>query len=241
MLLALVVGATPVLASRAHSAGRTTPAPVEAKVLREIEASGKATFWVVFREEADLHPASAISNRGRRGRFVFDRLNDVALRSQARIRAFLAARGVGYRPFWIVNAVRVTAGSDVLRSLAAMPEVKEIVSPRTYPLPDPSPAPGPGPTIESVEWGINAINAPQVWASFNDRGENIVVANIDTGVQYNHPALVQQYRGNLGGGNFDHNYNWFDPSEVCGSPSLVPCDNNGHGTHTMGTMVGRRR
>ena len=63
-----------------------------------------------------------------------------------------------------------------------------------------------------------------------------MVANIDTGVQYNHPALVNQYRGNLGGASFDHNYNWFDPSSVC--PSPVPCDNNNHGTHTMGTMVG---
>ena len=39
-------------------------------------------------------------------------------------------------------------------------------------------------------------------------------------------------------GVFDHNYNWYDPSLVCGSPSRVPCDNNGHGTHTMGTIVG---
>ena len=63
-----------------------------------------------------------------------------------------------------------------------------------------------------------------------------MVANIDTGVQFNHPALVGKYRGNLGGGNFDHNYNFFDPANIC--PGDVPCDNNGHGTHTMGTMVG---
>src|SRR5690606_31839331 len=31
---------------------------------------------------------------------------------------------------------------------------------------------------------------------------------------------------------------WSDPSNVCGFPSTEPCDNNGHGTHTMGTMVG---
>ena len=74
-------------------------------------------------------------------------------------------------------------------------------------------------------------------STYGDRGEGIVIANIDTGVQYNHPALVGKYRGNLGG-SFDHNYNWYDPSAICGSPSLVPCDNNNHGTHTMGTMVG---
>jgi subtilisin family serine protease len=50
---------------------------------------------------------------------------------------------------------------------------------------------------------------------------------------------VNQYRGNLGGGQFNHNYNWWDPSHVC--PNQKPCDNIGHGTHTMGTMVGKAR
>lgn len=54
-------------------------------------------------------------------------------------------------------------------------------------------------------------------------------------MQYDHPALVNQYRGNNGDGTFDHNYNWFDAAGTCGS---APCDTNGHGTHTMGTMAG---
>lgn len=74
-----------------------------------------------------------------------------------------------------------------------------------------------------------------MWKTLCVRGEGVVVANIDTGVDYRHPALVGQYRGNLGG-TFDHDYNWFDPSAVC--PGDAPCDNNSHGTHTMGTMVG---
>ncbi len=38
------------------------------------------------------------------------------------------------------------------------------------------------------------------------------------------------------GGGYRHDYNWYDPSHVC--PGDAPCDNAGHGTHTMGTMVG---
>ena len=45
---------------------------------------------------------------------------------------------------------------------------------------------------------------------FGVTGEGITVASIDTGVQYDHPALVDQYRGNNGDGTFNHNYNWFD-------------------------------
>jgi len=77
-----------------------------------------------------------------------------------------------------------------------------------------------------------------VWDQFGARGEGIVVANIDTGVQFDHPALVRQYRGNRGDGTFDHNYNWFDPASVCGIPSTTPCDNVAHGTQHHGTMVG---
>ena len=89
---------------------------------------------------------------------------------------------------------------------------------------------------DAAEWNLNNIRAPEVWSTYGDRGEGIVVASIDTGVQYNHPALVNQYRGNIGGGTFNHNYNWFDPLHVC--PHPAPCDTFGHGTHTMGTMVG---
>ncbi|HEY7069386.1 MAG TPA: S8 family serine peptidase, partial [Acidimicrobiales bacterium] len=53
---------------------------------------------------------------------------------------------------------------------------------------------------------------------------------------FDHPALHRQYRGARTDGTYDHNYNWFDPTQIC--PAGTPCDNNGHGTHTMGTMVG---
>ena len=79
------------------------------------------------------------------------------------------------------------------------------------------------------------VNAADAWA-MGFHGEGMVVADNDTGVEYTHPALVNKYRGNLGGGNFDHNYSWWDAWG--GAPSPVPVDYDGHGTHTMGTMVG---
>ena len=52
------------------------------------------------------------------------------------------------------------------------------------------------------------------------------------------PALVAAYRGNQGDGTFDHAYNWWDPTGLCTADGGAPCDPVGHGTHTMGTMVG---
>jgi len=52
---------------------------------------------------------------------------------------------------------------------------------------------------------------------------------------------VDAYRGNLGGGVFEHNYNWGslygNAPDRCPDPD-VPCDFDGHGSHTMGTMIG---
>jgi subtilisin family serine protease len=70
----------------------------------------------------------------------------------------------------------------------------------------------------------------------------VVVAGQDTGYDWSHPALKGHYRG-WDGSTADHNYNWHDAIHdnflnPCGSDLLEPCDDNGHGTHTMGTIVG---
>jgi subtilisin family serine protease len=224
--------------SAASSATAADPRDkVEPGVLAAIAANGQATFWAILSEKADLKKAPGIQNRTARGTYVMERLMKVADESQAGLRALLTKQGVPHKSFWVMNAIRITAGQAVLLQVAADPGVKQILADRVYQIPDPIKGKQ-EPTVNTVEWGIDRINAPQVWSTFGDRGDGIVVANIDTGVQFDHSALVRQYRGNLGGGSFDHNYNWFDPSNVCGSPSLAPCDNVGHGSHTMGTMVG---
>ena len=208
---------------------------VDATVTQQLAVRGETTFWAELSQKADLSGAAAIKNSDQRGGFVLDRLQTVANQSQAGLRALLNQRGVKFQPFYIVNAIRITASEGVLNEVAARPEVAKILPSESYRVPDPIK----GKTeskVNAVEWNIDDVNAPDVWQQFGDRGEGIVVGSIDTGVEYTHSALVAKYRGNLGGGNFDHNYNWWDPSNVC--PTAAPCDNVAHGTHTMGTMVG---
>ena len=121
-----------------------------------------------------------------------------------------------------------------LDAIAARPDVKLIRANHSYAIPKETVTHSKA-SPSTTEWGLNAINAPQVWSTFNDRGEGIVISSIDTGVRGSHAALAGHYRGNTGG-SFDNNYNWWDPLDEC--PSSDPCDMNGHGTHTMGTMVG---
>jgi hypothetical protein len=211
-------------------------AEIEPKVLQQLTHKDETSVWIILHEQADLSPAYAMRNWEARGRFVYERLRAVANRSQAGLRGLLQRRGALHRPFFIFNAIKVQADRAILRELAQQPEIEKIIADRVYQIPEPLPGINEV-RVQMIEWNIDRINAPRVWSTFGVRGEGIVVASIDSGVQFDHPALVAQYRGNQGGGRFNHNYNWFDPSYIC-NPSLVPCDNNGHGTHTTGTMVG---
>ena len=192
------------------------------------DADATAPFFVVFGERPQLEQAYRIPDRLARARFVVQALQATADRSQAGVRGYLQARRVAFTPFWIENKIYVPKGTlELARALAERPEVVALLPEIIYSVPQPQASGG---TIQTIEWNIAKIRADQVTI----KGTGIVVANIDTGVQYNHPALVSQYRGNTGSG-FNHTGNWSDPTGVCGS---IPCDNNSHGTHTMGTMVG---
>jgi subtilisin family serine protease len=195
-----------------------------------VEAS--APFFVVFGDRADLKPAHWIKDRSARGKYVVQALEGVANRSQAQVRNLLRQRGVEFSPFWVENKIYVRQGTlELARDLVERPEVVAILPEVICQIPQPSAvteAPSDG-----IEWNISKINAEQVWPI--TRGAGTVVANADTGVEYVHPALVNQYRGTTGPRTYSHTGNWLDPTNMCGG---TPCDINGHGTHTMGTMVG---
>jgi len=108
-----------------------------------------------------------------------------------------------------------------------------IPSPRLRPAdPAESSAPGePSSVPTGVQWNVSMIGADKVWEEFGVRGEGIVVGQSDSGADVDHPELHDSYRGNTEGDD----YNWFDPWN--GKPS--PYDDGGHGTHTLGTVLGQ--
>ncbi|MEV1285872.1 S8 family serine peptidase [Micromonospora sp. NPDC049679] len=239
---ALAVAAAVVLGVTAQPApAPATPPPARAAVssqlLTELDAKPSTGFMVYLREKGQLGSAARLPGSDARAAEVYRQLSGAAERSQRTLRAELTARKATYRPFWIANALWVRGDRALVDAIAARAEVERIEPSRTYPLITPRPAtPGGGSHTTAAEWNLSNIGAPRVWTELGVRGEGIVIGSIDSGVDYEHPALVAQYRGNLGNGAFDHNYNWFDPADVCADPA--PCDNNDHGTHTMGTMVG---
>ncbi|MET9736182.1 S8 family serine peptidase [Streptomyces sp. NPDC006458] len=209
----------------------------EAAVLADLAEDGTGTFWVRLDSAADLAGATAkVKTKAKKGEAVLRAKTEHAEKSQARLRKLLKAAGADHTPFWISNSVQVTGDTKLLKKIAALPEVSAVEADESLTLPKPLAGGDAGPSVNSVDWNIAEIGADAVWNDFKVRGEGIVVANIDSGVQFDHPALAAQYRGRAADGTVSHDYNWFDPTRVCAPQT--PCDGNGHGTHTMGTIVG---
>ncbi|WP_084215521.1 S8 family serine peptidase [Jeotgalibacillus campisalis] len=167
---------------------------------------------------------------------IVNELRSTAKVSQERVMDLLQKQeSKGYakdiKSFYIVNGLAVTATKDVMEKIALLPEVASIDPNEIRAVIDTETA-APENQTEAIEWGVDQIGAPAAWEQGVD-GAGIVVASIDTGAQWDHPALKEQYRG-FNNGEISHEYNWFDP--VNGSDT--PVDPDGHGTHVTGTMTG---
>ncbi|MDL1912881.1 hypothetical protein FBQ81_19665 [Chloroflexi bacterium CFX6] len=193
-------------------------------------------LFVILKAQADLSDVRQISNIDERRAAAYKELTRFANESQSELRNTFDSLGVEYTPYYLVNAMEVRGGTLTRLYLLTRPEVDRVIpSPRLRPA-QPADALAlsnlfSSPPPSGVQWNVSMIGADKVWEEFGVRGEGIVIGQSDSGVDVNHPELKDSYRGKDEGDD----YNWFDPWNE--RPS--PYDDGGHGTHTLGTILGK--
>lgn len=149
--------------------------------------------------------------------------------TQSPVLHLLHSRGTAVRSFWIDNSIACRAGLPLIQELAARDDIEWIEFDVPIHLPEfrtePAVSPPEEQGIRTAYWNMMTIHAPEVWAMGLD-GTGVVVGSMDTGAEITHPALAGKWRGGTN--------SWHDA--VNHLPD--PYDDHGHGTHTIGTMVG---
>ncbi len=189
-------------------------------------------LFVVLRDQADLTAIDPGLDQKTRAAAVYSTLTAHAITSQADLRATFDAFRISYTPYYLVNAIEVDGGPLVRIWLSLRPEVASITTSQVLRpvFVEPAPTSGSESPPLGPQWNLTLIGVDRVWAEFGATGSGIVVGQSDSGVEGEHPALAAQYRGREEGDD----YNWLDPWEKTSSPS----DRGGHGTHTLGTILG---
>jgi serine protease AprX len=221
-----------------------TAADVDPGVRAQAQAGGSVDALIVFADQARPALPLAVTGdvHGHR-RALVDALRARAEHAQHAVRAWLDARGVAHRDFWIANLIQARIPAALLNELGARRDIARVELNPSISLQLPRPGLGAPSTTDNVTWGVAKIDAPLVWAA-GFTGQGVVIGGEDTGYQWDHPALKAHYRG-WNGALADHAYNWHDAihdstGNPCGNNAPAPCDDDadGHGTHTAGTFVG---
>ncbi len=201
-------------------------------------------FLVELTRQTDLRDIPEDLLRGDRQLQVIDRLKTTAKETQSELLSFLQAqRSTGrvqeVHSFWIYNGLAVTADADTVLTLAARPDVRTIREDGWRGWLEPSTIGESQPQLDrnEVEWNIVQVRAELAWDALGLDGTGVTVAIMDTGVDWQHPALLEQYRGYKPGGLAIHHGNWQCTTD---EGYLYPGDGHGHGTHVAGIAVGKR-
>jgi serine protease AprX len=219
-------------------------------ILSLFHSDSRIPVVIVFTEEANLSPAYLIKEKTEKTKFVYETVLRQHEKSVAKFKTGFNVKN--YRGYAIANAIVTHISKNEYESLLKNPMVKNILPDIWKPI---------GEITEirqelnvssrnlATTWGIKDSKADSVWAR-GFQGKGIVIGGQDTGYESNLRQIRKAYRGTINEILQSHHYNWHDAirekndlntddKNPCGFNSKTPCDDNSHGTHTMGTMVGR--
>ncbi|MGB3131988.1 MAG: S8 family serine peptidase [Saprospiraceae bacterium] len=206
---------------------------------------------IYFKDQADLSAIEANWTKAQKGNYVYHQLKEKASTTQKNIIHYLISKNIKYQSFFIANSIKAEINTKQLSELSQFNEVKSIL----YDVPlqleqvqlDLNAESAQTRTAE-ITWGLKNIQAIDVWNQGYE-GQGVTVAGADTGYKWDVAGIKERYRG-WNDSTVNHAYHWHDAIHnisplandsinPCGLNLKEPCDDNGHGTHTAGTMLGK--
>lgn len=191
------------------------------------------SLFIVMKSQPDLQEILKIEDPIKRREMVYQVSVQFALESQKNLVDILNQYHLDYEQYYLVNGIQVHADPVLKLLLQQRKDIDRIlVVPNLRPLPKKlKTSTGDSFVVDEPMWNLEMIQANKVWEEFEVKGNGIIIGQADSGVDGNHPALRDQYVG----AKAVNDYSWFDPWNY----SDYPQDFSGHGTHTLGIILGK--
>src|SRR5699024_11105074 len=217
---------------------------INESVIKSFEKNDTITYLIKFKEKADNESAmktaiqkaeakelSAEEIQTAKQAAVVNTLKETSKTTQEDVLDYLqtevkAGNAADIHSYFIVNGIAVTSTEEVAREVASFEQVDKVLPNETRDLITNDVNRGVANDVdEDIAWNVDRIGATKIWDKGID-GTGIVVASIDSGVQWNHPALKEKYRGyDAETGEVNHSFSWFDAV----TDKSEPYDDVGHG------------
>jgi len=200
---------------------------IDESLARALQSKGVANAVVIFKQDTsdviENINKGRFASRGAKITTLKANLEALAETTQKNVISLLRSKTVSYDSFWVSNQIFVkNANQEIVDAIQALPEVALVREEKIVYIDEPIAADA----EINAEWGVEKIEAEAAWnLPGGNNGAGVVVSHIDTGVRLSHESLRNNFREAKG---------WYDPYTRTASPT----DNNGHGTHTMGTIAG---
>ncbi len=222
-------------------------------LLNKFESQETVECIIVMADQLDLYGKTNGMTKDDKANYVYQSLTAHATQSQRMLQLHISSQGIEHQSFFAFNGMQAWMTLEQVEYIVDHFDIAKIV-PNVQ-----TRVARPIVTDEYIamtrtdaEWGITQIKADTVW-EMGFRGAGVIVAGQDTGYDYDNPAILTKYQG-YSEDTIIHDYSWHDAihslnplhgdldddpaNNPCGLDITEPCDDNSHGSHTMGTMIG---
>ncbi len=176
-------------------------------------------------------PINSVYNRSDKIKKVIKKLSSYKAPNQNNIELYLEKNSKQeIIKHWVIPAYTAQLTITEIKNLSELSGVKSIIENIQLNFESPiKESPAPFAAAAAISNELYLMNVPSLWNK-GLKGKGSLICSFDTGVERDHPALASKWRGN----SATLAESWF--SKV--APDSIPYDATGHGTHTMGIMIG---